>query len=62
MHMIFIYMTHGTAREGAHGDELLVKSIRRCYGVHFTRGYLARLDADYERALRIFERMVRSIQ
>ena len=28
-------------------------------GVHFVRGVLARLDGDYDRALRSFDRMVR---
>src|SRR4030095_1379612 len=28
-------------------------------GVHFARGYLARLDSEYEKALRSFDRMVR---
>jgi serine/threonine-protein kinase len=40
-----------------------VESLREEYpndvGVHFVRGILARLDGDYDRALRSFDRMVR---
>ncbi|MEP6637527.1 MAG: protein kinase, partial [Acidobacteriota bacterium] len=59
MHMIFIYMTHGKKEKARTEIELLREEYPNDVGVHFTRGYLARLDADYERALRSFERMVR---
>ena len=59
MHMIFIYMTHATKEKARTEIELLREEYPNDVGVHFTRGYLARLDADYERALRSFERMVR---
>ena len=59
MHMIFIYMTHGKKEKARSEIELLREEYPNDVGVHFTRGYLARLDADYERALRSFERMVR---
>ncbi len=59
MHMIFIYMTNGHKQKARTEIELLREEYPNDVGVHFTRGYLARLDADYERALRSFERMVR---
>jgi len=59
MHMIFIYMTHGQKQKAREQVELLREEYPNDVGVHFTRGYLARLDADYERALRSFDRMVR---
>jgi serine/threonine-protein kinase len=59
MHMIFIYMSRGQKPKARAEIELLREEYPNDVGVHFTRGYLARLDADYERALRSFERMVR---
>jgi serine/threonine-protein kinase len=59
MHMIFIYMSRGQKPKARAEIELLREEYPNDVGVHFTRGYLARLDADYERALRSFDRMVR---
>jgi serine/threonine-protein kinase len=59
MHMIFIYMSRGQKPKARAEVELLREEYPNDVGVHFTRGYLARLDADYERALRSFDRMVR---
>ena len=59
MHMIFIYMSRGQKPKAREEIELLREEYPNDVGVHFTRGYLARLDADYERALRSFDRMVR---
>jgi eukaryotic-like serine/threonine-protein kinase len=59
MHMIFIYITNGQKPKARQEIELLRDEYPNDVGVHFTRGYLARLDADYDRALRSFERMVR---
>jgi len=59
MHMIFIYMSRGQKPKARAKIELLREEYPNDVGVHFTRGYLARLDADYERALRSFDRMVR---
>jgi eukaryotic-like serine/threonine-protein kinase len=59
MHMVFIYMTNGQKQKAREEVELLREEYPNDVGVHFTRGYLARLDADYERALRSFDRMVR---
>lgn len=59
MHMIFIYMSRGQKPKARAEIELLREEYPNDVGVHFTRGYLARLDADYERALRSFDRMLR---
>jgi serine/threonine-protein kinase len=59
MHMIFIYITNGQKPKARQEIELLRDEYPNDVGVHFARGYLARLDADYDRALRSFERMVR---
>lgn len=59
MHMVFIYLTGGQKQKAR--DE--VESLREEYpndpGVQFVRGVVARLDSDYEKALRSFDRMVR---
>lgn len=59
IHMIFIYMSRGEKPKARAEVERLREEYPNDVGVHFARGYLARLDADYERALRSFERMVR---
>jgi len=59
MHMVFIYITNGQKPKAREEVELLREEYPNDVGVHFTRGYLARLDADYDRALRSFDRMVR---
>jgi len=59
MHMIFIYITNGQKQKARQEGELLREEYPNDVGVHFARGYLARLDGDYERALRSFDRMVR---
>jgi serine/threonine-protein kinase len=59
MHMVFIYITNGQKPKARKEVELLREEYPNDVGVHFTAGYLARLDADYDRALRSFERMVR---
>ena len=59
MHMVFIYLTGGQKQKA----RAAVVSLRDEYpndpGVHFVRGVVARLDSDYEKALRSFDRMVR---
>jgi eukaryotic-like serine/threonine-protein kinase len=58
-HMVLIYLSHGEkdrARETAEG---LVRESPNDPGVHFQRGVIARLDGEYEKALRCFERMAR---
>ena len=59
MHMIFIYISTGQKPRAREEVELLREEYPNDVGVHFARGYLARLDSDYDRALRSFERMVR---
>jgi len=59
MQMIFIYLGGGQKQKARAEVELLREEYPNDVGVHFARGVLARLDSDYERALRSFERMVR---
>ena len=59
MQMIFIYIANGQKPRAREEIELLREEYPNDVGVHFARGYLARLDGDYERALRSFDRMVR---
>jgi eukaryotic-like serine/threonine-protein kinase len=59
MQMIFIYIIDGQKPKAREEVELLREEYPNDVGVHFARGYLARLDSDYERALRSFDRMVR---
>jgi TolB-like protein/tetratricopeptide (TPR) repeat protein/tRNA A-37 threonylcarbamoyl transferase component Bud32 len=59
MHMVFIYITNGQKPKARMEVQLLREEYPNDVGVHFTAGYLARLDADYDRALRSFERMMR---
>jgi serine/threonine-protein kinase len=59
MQMIFIYIANGQKPKAREEVELLREEYPNDVGVHFARGYLARLDADYDRALRSFDRMVR---
>ena len=59
MQMIFIYMGGGQKQKAREEVELLREEYPNDVGVHFVRGVLARLDSDYERALRSFDRMVR---
>ncbi|HEV2884013.1 MAG TPA: protein kinase [Pyrinomonadaceae bacterium] len=59
LQMVFIYLTRGQKEKARTEVELLREEYPNEVGVHFARGYLARLDADYERALRSFDRMVR---
>ena len=59
MHMIFIYISNGQKPKAREEVERLREEYPNDVGVHFARGYLARLDSDYDRALRSFDRMVR---
>ncbi len=59
MQMIFIYISRGEKPKARAEVELLREEYPNDVGVHFARGVLARLDGDYERALRSFDRMVR---
>jgi eukaryotic-like serine/threonine-protein kinase len=59
MHMAFIYLHGGEKRKACEEVERLREEYPNDVGVHFVRGVLARLNGDYDRALRSFERMVR---
>jgi len=59
MHMIFIYLARGEKPKARAEVELLRDEYPNDVGVHFVRGVLARLDGDYDRALRSYDRMVR---
>jgi len=59
MHMVFIYLTGGQKQKARTEVELLRDEYPNDPGVWFVRGVVARLDSDYEKALRSFDRMVR---
>lgn len=59
MHMIFIYLGRGEKAKAREAARALRREAPNDVGVHFASGVLARLDGDYERALRYFERMIR---
>ena len=59
MHMVFIYLTGGNKPRAREEVERLREEYPNDVGVHFVRGVLARLDSQYDRALRSFERMAR---
>jgi serine/threonine-protein kinase len=59
MHMAFIYLHRGDKQKAREEVERLREEYPNDVGVHFVRGVLARLDGDYDRALRSFDRMVR---
>ena len=59
MHMVFIHLTRGEKEKAREAVMKLRDEYPNDVGVHFVRGVVARLDAEYERALRSFDRMVR---
>jgi eukaryotic-like serine/threonine-protein kinase len=59
MHMVFIYLTRGNKPRAREEVEKLRREYPNDVGVHFVRGVVARLDSQYERALRSFDRMVK---
>ncbi len=59
MHMVFIYLARGEKPKARAEVELLRNEYPNDVGVHFARGVLARLDGEYQRALRSYDRMVR---
>ncbi len=59
MHMTFIYLHRGEKPKARAEVERLREEYPNDVGVHFVRGVLARLDGDYDRALRSFDRMIR---
>ncbi len=58
-HMVFIYLTGGQKQKAREEIAALVREYPNDPGVHFVRAVVARLDADYENALRSFDRMVK---
>lgn len=56
---VFIFITRGQKPKAREEIESLRDEYPNDVGVHFVRGYLARLDAEHEKALRSFDRMVR---
>ena len=59
MHMVLIYLHRGEKPRAREEVERLREEYPNDVGVHFVRGILARLDGNYDRALRSFDRMVR---
>ncbi len=59
MHMVFIYLTGGQKQKAREAVDALRDEYPNDPGVQFVRGVVARLDGDYEKALRSFDRMVR---
>ena len=57
--MVFIYLTQGKKQMAREEVERLRQEYPNDVGVHFVRGVLARLDSQYDRSLRSFDRMVR---
>jgi eukaryotic-like serine/threonine-protein kinase len=58
-HMVFIYLTDGRKAKAREEIELLRQEYPNDSGVQFVRGVVARLDGDYDAALRSFDRMVK---
>jgi serine/threonine protein kinase/tetratricopeptide (TPR) repeat protein len=58
-HMVFIYLTDGQKAKAREEIELLRREYPNDSGVQFVRGVVARLDGDYDTALRSFDRMVK---
>src|SRR5688572_33234078 len=59
MQMVFIYLTKGEKPKARTAVETLREEYPNDPGVQFVRGVVARLNGDYEKALRSFDRMVR---
>src|SRR6266705_177114 len=59
MHMVFIYLSGGEKQRAREAAETLGREAPNDVGVHFARAVLARLDGDYDKAFRCFNRMVR---
>lgn len=59
LHRIFIYLTRGEKQRARADVRLLREEYPNDVGVQFAQGVLARLDGQYDRALRSFQKMVR---
>jgi eukaryotic-like serine/threonine-protein kinase len=58
-HMVLIHLSRGEKQLARATAEQLAREAPNDAGVHFGRGVVARLDGNYEKALRCFQRMVR---
>jgi serine/threonine-protein kinase len=58
-HMVIIYLTAGQKKKARSEVDALREEYPNDPGVFFVRGVVARLDGDYEKALRSFDRMAR---
>ena len=58
-HMVLIYLSRGEKQRARATAEELAHEAPNDAGVHFERGIIARLDGNYDKALRSFERMAR---
>jgi eukaryotic-like serine/threonine-protein kinase len=59
MQMVIIYLTGGQKQKARAEVQMLREEYPNDPGVQFVRGIVARLDGDYDRALRSFDRMAR---
>ena len=59
MQMVFIYLTEGQKQKARTAVEVLREEYPNDPGVQFVRGVVARLDGDYDKALRSYDRMVK---
>jgi eukaryotic-like serine/threonine-protein kinase len=59
MTMVFIYLSGGEKDKARQAVDQLGREAPNDASVQFVRGVVARLDGDYEKSLRSFERMVR---
>src|SRR5258706_11615632 len=59
MHMVFIYLSRGEKEKARRAADQLKEEAPNEVGVHFARGVLARLDGDYDKALRGLDQMAR---
>jgi serine/threonine protein kinase/tetratricopeptide (TPR) repeat protein len=59
MHMIFIYLSSGQKAQARAAADQLRREAPNDASVHFVRGVVARLDGDYDKALRSLDRMAR---
>jgi serine/threonine-protein kinase len=59
MHMVFIYLSRGEKHKARAAVARLRREAPNDVGVHFVKAVLHRLDGEYERSLRSFDRMVK---
>ncbi len=59
MHMVFIHQSRNEKRQARELLARLRREMPNDVGVHFVSGVMRRLDGDYDRALRSFDRMVK---